>query len=59
MGWVVNTTPRPLYHRKEPGIRGIGGWEGLRAGLDGCSKFRIHRDSIPAPFQPVAGRYTD
>ena len=35
MGWVVNTTPRPLYPRERPGTHCIGGWVGPRAGLDG------------------------
>ena len=30
--------PRPLYPRKRPGTLCIGGWVGLRAGLDGCKK---------------------
>ena len=46
MGWVVNTTPRPLYPREQPGAHCIGGWVGPRAGLDGCGKSRPHRDSI-------------
>ena len=34
-GWVVNATPWPLYPRERTGILCIGGWVGLRAGLDG------------------------
>jgi hypothetical protein len=34
-GWVVYATPRPLYPWKRPGTPCIGGWVGLRAGLDG------------------------
>jgi len=30
----------------------IGGWVGLRAGLDGRGKSRPHRDSIPGPSSP-------
>ena len=26
---------------------GIGGWVGLKSGLDGCGKSRLHRDWIP------------
>ena len=48
-GWVVSTTPRPLYPRKRPGTHCTGGWVGPRAGLDGCGKSRPHRDSIPGP----------
>jgi hypothetical protein len=33
-GWVVSTTPRPLYHRERPGTHCTGGWVGPRAGLD-------------------------
>jgi hypothetical protein len=33
--------------RKRPGIDCIGGWVGLRAGLDGYGKPHPHRDSIP------------
>jgi hypothetical protein len=46
-GWVISTTPRPLYPRKRPGTHCIGGWVGPRAGLDVCEKSRPHRDSIP------------
>jgi hypothetical protein len=49
MGWVVNTTPRPLYFWEGPGTHCTGGWVDLRAGLDGCGKPRPHRDSIPEP----------
>jgi hypothetical protein len=48
-GWVVSTTPRPLYSRKRPGTHCTGGWVGLRAGLDVCEKSLPHRDSIPGP----------
>jgi hypothetical protein len=29
-GWVVSTTPRPLYLREIPGTHCIGGWVGPR-----------------------------
>jgi hypothetical protein len=48
-GWVVNAKPRPLYHRERPGSHFIGAWVGHRAGLDGCGKSRLHRDSIAGP----------
>jgi hypothetical protein len=35
-GWVVNTTPRPLYPQERPGTHCTGGWVGPRAGLDVC-----------------------
>jgi hypothetical protein len=46
-GWVVSTTPRPLYPRGKPGTHRTVGWVGLRAGLDVCEKSRPHRDSYP------------
>jgi hypothetical protein len=33
-GWLVSTTPRPLYPRERPGTHCTGGWVGPRAGLD-------------------------
>jgi hypothetical protein len=44
--WKVSFRSRPLYPRKRaPGIHGIGGWMGLRAGLDSVAK----RNS-PSPY---------
>jgi len=37
----------------------IGGWVGLRAGLDGCGKSRPPPGFDPRTVQPVASRYTD
>ena len=54
MGWVVSTTPRPLYHRERPGTHCTGGWVGPRTDLDVCGKSRPHRDSIPVPSSPTA-----
>jgi hypothetical protein len=34
------------------GTHCVGGWLGLRAGLNGCGKSRPHRDSIPEPYSP-------
>jgi hypothetical protein len=48
-GWVVNTTPRPLYPREKPGTHCTGGWVGPRAGLDVSDKSLSYRDSIPGP----------
>ena len=46
MGWVVNTTPRPLYPRESPGTNDTGGWVYLPPpGLD------------PRTIQPIASRY--
>jgi hypothetical protein len=33
-GWMVSTTPRPLYPRERLGTHCTGGWVDLRAGLD-------------------------
>ena len=38
MEWVVKATPRPLYPREWRGNHCIGGWVGLRAGMDECGK---------------------
>jgi hypothetical protein len=57
MGWVVNATLQPPYLRVRPGTHCVGGWLGqARAGLNGCGKSRLHRNSI---LQLVASRYTD
>jgi hypothetical protein len=55
-GWVVSTTPRPLYPRERSGAHCTGSWVGPRAGLDVYEKSHPHRDSIPGPSspQPVA-----
>jgi hypothetical protein len=58
-GWVVSTTPRPLYPRERPGIHCTGGWVGPRAGLDVCEKSRPPTGFDPRTVQPVASRYTD
>jgi hypothetical protein len=51
-GWVVSTTPRPLYTRERPGTHCTGGWVGPRAGLDVCEKSRPDRDSTLGPSSP-------
>ena len=54
MGWVVNSTPRPLYPRERTGTRCIRGWVDRRARLDGCGKYRPQWDLItrlPSPQQ--------
>ena len=58
-GWVVSTTPRPLYRRERPSTHRTGGWVGPRAGLDGCGKSRPPPGFDPRTIQPVASRYTD
>jgi hypothetical protein len=58
-GWVVSTTPRPLYPGERPGSHCIGGWVGPRAGLDVCEKISPPPGLDPRTVQPVASRYTD
>jgi hypothetical protein len=60
-GWLVSTTPRPLYPWERPGTHCIGCWMGPSAGLDVCEKSRPHRDFVFYPWtvQPVASRYAD
>ena len=50
--WVVNATSRPLNPRERPGTHGAGSSVNPRAGLDGCGKTRLLRDSIPEPPSP-------
>jgi hypothetical protein len=59
MGKVVNATARSLYARERRGTNCIGGWVGLRAGLDGCGKSRPPPGFDPRTIQPVGSRYTD
>jgi len=59
MGWVINATPRPVYHRERPGNHYTGGWVGLRAGLDGRGESRLPHGFDPRTVQTVASRYTD
>jgi len=59
MGWVVNTTFRPLYPRERPGAHCIGGWVGLRTGLDRWRKSRPPSGFDPRILQIVASRCID
>ena len=52
MGWLVNATPRPLYRRERDPVPIVPGWMGPGAGLEGCEKSRLHRDSIPGQPSP-------
>jgi len=52
MGLVVNATLGPLYPRERAGTHCIGGWVGLRAGLDRYGKSRPQGDSIRGPSRP-------
>jgi hypothetical protein len=47
--WGGRSAPRP---GRLPGTHCMGGWVGLRAGLDGCGKSCLHRDSIAGPSSP-------
>jgi hypothetical protein len=51
-GWVVSTTPRPLYPRERPGTHCTEGWVGPMTGLDVCEKSRPYWDLIPGPSSP-------
>jgi hypothetical protein len=53
MGWLINATTLPIYHRGRPSTHITGGWVGPRAGLDKCGKSRPHRISIPGPSTPL------
>ena len=44
--------PAALPPGKRPGTHCTGGCVGLRFGLDGNGKYRLHLDSIPRPFSP-------
>jgi hypothetical protein len=44
--------PAALFPGKTQYTHCIGGWVGLRAGLDVCGTSRPHRDSIPGPSSP-------
>ena len=44
--------PAALPPGKRQGTYCIGDWVGLRDGLDGCGKSRLHRYSIPGPSGP-------
>ena len=59
MGWMVNTTPRPLYPRERPDTHCIGDRVGPRAGPDDCGKSRPPWGFDPQTTQSVASRYTD
>jgi hypothetical protein len=58
-GWVVSTTPRPLYPRERPGTHCTVGWVGPRAGLDMCEKSRPPPGFDPRTVQSVAGLYSE
>jgi hypothetical protein len=41
--------PATILPGERSGAQFVGGWVGLRAGLDGCENSRPHRNSIPRP----------
>jgi len=49
--------PAASYPRERPGTHFIGGWVGLRAGLDTCGKSRPPPGFDPRTVQPVGSRY--
>jgi hypothetical protein len=54
-GWVVSTTPRPLYPRKRLGTHYTEDWVSPRAGLDVCEKSRP--TGIRSPDRPARPLY--
>ena len=44
-----SNVPATLPPGKRPGNNCVGCWVGLMAGVDGCGKSYLHRDSIPGP----------
>jgi len=40
------------FRRERRGTHYVGGWVGLRDGLDGFGKSSPQRDSIPGPYSP-------
>ena len=56
-GWVVNGTPRPLYHRERLGTHFIGGRVGPMTGLDRYGKSRPPPGFDPRTVQLVTSRY--
>ena len=44
--------PTALPAGQRPGAHCTGGWVGRRAGLDGCGKSRLHRESNFGPSSP-------
>jgi hypothetical protein len=51
-GEWLRHAPAGLLPGKRFGTHCVEGWVGPRAGLEGCRKFRPHRDSIPEPSSP-------
>ena len=49
--------PAALF--RERGTHFIGGWVGLRTGMDPCGKSRPPPEFDPQTIKPVASRYTD
>jgi hypothetical protein len=46
-GWVVSTTPRPLYPQERPGIHFTEDWVGPEPVWTCAKNFAPHRDLIP------------
>jgi hypothetical protein len=51
--------PAAPYPQERPGTHCIGGWVGIRAGLDKCGKSRLPPGFDLRTVQPVVSRYTD
>jgi len=59
MGWVVSSTPRPIYPRKRDSIHVVqeAGWA---PGSDWMGADNLANTGVqPRTVQPVASRYTD
>jgi len=59
MGVGIQCHAPPLYPRERPGTHYVGGWVGLRSGLDRYEKSRLPQGFDPRTIQPVASRYTN
>jgi hypothetical protein len=55
-GWVVSTTPQPLYPRERPGTLGLGGPQSQSGQV---RKISPPPEFDPQTVQPIVGRYTN
>jgi hypothetical protein len=51
-GGLSTPPPAALPSGERPGTHCTGGWVGLKVGLEGCGRSRLHRNSIPGPSSP-------
>ena len=57
-GWVVSTTPRPLYRQERPGTHCIGDWDGHQGRSGRARKISPPPGFDPRILQRVASPYT-